>query len=82
VTTSASLDGRQGLGSFDQEKEIRLLVAQLSARFTSVPAEVIESEVRAEYERLASATVRTFIPVLVERSVTNRLRRMKAAAST
>ena len=79
MAASGSVEARHGTGAYDVEKETRRLVAHLSVRFPAISPEVIEYEVRSDFTRLADASVRTYVPVLVERAVSNRLRRIKTA---
>ena len=61
----------------DEELEIRELDrvgTRLGREFAPVDRSRIDALVTEETERLASATVRRFIPVLVERAVRERLR--------
>jgi hypothetical protein len=49
------------------------LVQRLATQFPELPAEQIGRTVRAEYDAYATASIRDFIPVLVERSARSSL---------
>jgi hypothetical protein len=72
-----------GMGSdlhVDEAVQLRTVKAALQRRFAGeVPDEVIASEVDQGLEEFSEATVRTFIPVLLQKRVTERLRRLQSA---
>jgi hypothetical protein len=63
----------------DEAVQLRTVTAALQHRFAGqVPDEVIASEVDQGLEEFSGATVRTFIPVLLQKQVTERLRRLQS----
>ncbi len=67
-------------GSFDLEREVQRLVTLMTTRFGDLPTGDIERVVRANFARLADASVPNFVPVLVEKAVINELRRLHVPA--
>ena len=67
-------------GGFDLEREVQRLVSAMSTRFGDIPRSDIERMVRADFARLADATVPNFVPVLVEKAVVNELRALQYSA--
>jgi hypothetical protein len=56
---------------FSEAQELRLLEERLTRRYASVvPPEVVRQVVRAHTRRFDAATVRLFVPLLVERAAT------------
>jgi hypothetical protein len=60
-----------------QEVEADRISAELAARFGDVPPELIDADVRAEFDRRSSYKVKDFLPIFVERSVRWKLRNGK-----
>jgi hypothetical protein len=63
----------------DTETEIRHVVARVSARHPEVPQDRVEQLVREEFAAYADATVHSFVPVLAQRGVEQRLRAVERA---
>lgn len=51
------------------------MLARIAARFPTVPSARLEAIVQEEQDRLSGGRIRDYIPVLVERATTERLRR-------
>ncbi|MDM7853897.1 three-helix bundle dimerization domain-containing protein [Cellulomonas alba] len=58
----------------DESREIDAVVARLSDRFPDADSGQIRAAVAAELAGFDDATVRDFVPVLVESAVSDRLR--------
>lgn len=64
----------------DEAVQLRTVEAALKRRFAGqVPEETISREVDEGLEQFIDAPVRTFIPVLLQKQVTDRLRRAHPA---
>jgi hypothetical protein len=63
----------------DEAHELRFVLERLRSDFPNVPAGAIESEVRDAIGAFERATVRNYVPLLVERDVRSHLRRPRAA---
>ncbi|GII98115.1 hypothetical protein CLV28_1458 [Sediminihabitans luteus] len=57
-----------------ESQEIEDVVARVHARFPDVSPQDVREQVRAELGRHGDATVRDFVPVLVEHAVMDTLR--------
>ena len=66
---SRSLD----IGTSDRI-EVERLRAELADRFDDVPPDLIERDIRSEFERRAGYPVQDFVPVFVERSLRQKFR--------
>ncbi|CDJ99965.1 hypothetical protein MIC448_1990008 [Microbacterium sp. C448] len=58
----------------DEDAVMDQIAERLAARFPSTPIEQISAVVREAHLALAGAHVRDFVPVLVEREATSRLK--------
>jgi len=56
------------------EQQVEQVSAILRSTFPRFPAVTIERRVRAGFDRYAEATVRSFLPILVQREVTAQFR--------
>ena len=63
-----------GASQVRHEHEVERISADLADKFDDVSLQVIESGVRAEFERRSSSPVQDFVPVFVERSLRGKLR--------
>lgn len=64
----------------DESVQLRSVEAALQRRFAGqVPDETIAREVTEGLEEFSHASVRTFIPVLLQKRVTDRLRNNRSA---
>lgn len=64
----------------DEAVQVRTVKAALQRRFAGqVPEETISREVDQGLAEFSGAPVRTFIPVLLQKRVTDRLRRARSA---
>lgn len=64
----------------DEAGQLRTVEAALQRRFAGrVPDETITREVSRGLEEFSEASVRTFIPVLLQKRVTDRLRHLHPA---
>ncbi|GAC1444198.1 MAG: hypothetical protein NVS3B26_12880 [Mycobacteriales bacterium] len=70
----------QGIGQVDEALALSTVRAALQRRFAGrVSDEVIRIEVDQGLAEFSGASVRTFIPVLLQKKVTDRLRRTQSA---
>lgn len=58
----------------DERAQMERVESDLLKRFTTVPAARVHDEVQASSARFDGARVRTFVPVLVQKLATDRLR--------
>lgn len=59
----------------NEESQIRSVEDSLLRRFEGrVPRTTVQSEVAATFQSFRDARIRTYVPVLVQREATNRLR--------
>ena len=58
-----------------KEPLVLRVVDRLSASYPDTPREYIQGIVAAEYDTLGHARIRSYLPILVERSAWNRLHR-------
>ena len=63
--------GREGVGA---DRQLAEVTRRLRARFATVPDAELEAATRAGAERFSGARITAYVPVLVERYATERLR--------
>ncbi len=78
---SAPAEGMAGLDSeITESKSLDRVIADLEARFPSLPHDYIEGAVRDQYHAFDVAPVRDYIPVMVERGAKAALVRQTGVA--
>ena len=61
----------------EEQKHINQVTARLADQFPELGAEEIQSAVHGEYARFDDAAIRDFVPILVERTSRETLRRYR-----
>jgi uncharacterized protein (DUF433 family) len=64
--------------SAEEQKHINQVTARLADQFPELSAEEIHSAVHGEYARFDDAAIRDFVPILVERTSREALKRYRA----
>jgi hypothetical protein len=65
----------------DEDRQVAAVAERLASRHPEVPAETVDEIVREAREKFIDSPVRDFVPLLVERSARERIRRRRMVAA-
>jgi len=66
------------MSSEDELRSVEQVVERLSAKFARIPSQRVSEVVSATYHEFDGAPIRDFVPIMVERSATDRLAQLIA----